>query len=242
MALSPLLTSLQGSQDSPIVTPLRSTALVVHVSILFAWNYICLSGQGCSLMNYRPWTHTPSWTEHEPDQGCIVILCHRQDQSVKGSNNSGNNCQPLSLLPPPSSSSSCKHLPFLYWLCKYWPQEYLCLMAAGYQWQWCWIEHIQGQGSSHRECGLPMWIDTAKLQRTCRAVQETQRKWFRDLSISNKPIRWPRAWLKWTNQELCMHKIQSWIPNFLQGWCEWARRGSCLQILESQQRRRNLGW
>ncbi len=176
---------------------------------------------------------------------------------------------------------------------------------------------------------------------------------FRDLSISNKPIRWPRAWLKWTNQELCMHKIQSWIPNFLQGanwtrlfsidkwvtpelclvlkypenfldslqglrgwwctgmsfsckeyvladlvcsgttismmwlcysevlrhhacllgleysslancllfkrllhseiqkqsgtfgfagWCEWARRGSCLQILESQQRRRNLGW
>ncbi len=40
---------------------------------------------------------------------------------------------------------------------------------------------------------------------------------FRDFSISNKPIRWPRAWLKWTNQELCMHKIQSWIPNFLQG-------------------------
>lgn len=84
----PLLTSLQGSQDSPIVTPLRSTALVIHVSILFASNYRCLSGEGCSLMNYRPWTHTPSWTEHEPDQGCSVILCHRQGQSVKGSNTS----------------------------------------------------------------------------------------------------------------------------------------------------------
>lgn len=40
---------------------------------------------------------------------------------------------------------------------------------------------------------------------------------FRDFSISNKPIWWPRAWLKWTNQGLRMHKIQSWIPNFLQG-------------------------
>jgi hypothetical protein len=30
------------------------------------------------------------------------------------------------------------------------------LVVTGYQREWCWLEHIQGQGSSHCECRLPV--------------------------------------------------------------------------------------
>lgn len=34
------------------------------------------------------------------------------------------------------------------------------LVVPGYQREWCWLEHIQGQGSSHCECRLPVVLCT----------------------------------------------------------------------------------